>query len=162
MSAYQDWLVEYIDEHPDFIQPEFRRNEVLGFLRQPLGDLCISRPVSRLSWGIPLPFDPDYVTYVWFDALLNYVTAAGYLSDDERFARLWPHGHAPDRQGHPHHPQRLLADHAARRRAAPAQDHLRPRLVGDRRDQDVQVAGQRGQPARPGRRSTAWMPSATF
>ena len=90
MSAYQDWLIEYIRTHPEFIQPEYRRNEVLGFLRQPLGDLCISRPVSRLSWGIPLPFDPDYVTYVWFDALINYVTAAGYLSDDERFARLWP------------------------------------------------------------------------
>ena len=82
MSQYQDWLVGYIQDHPDFIQPASRRNEVLGFLRQPLGDLCISRPVARLSWGIPLPFDPDYVTYVWFDALLNYVTAAGYLQDD--------------------------------------------------------------------------------
>jgi methionyl-tRNA synthetase len=90
MSAYQEWLIDYINTHPAFIQPEYRRNEVLGFLREPLGDLCISRPVSRLSWGIPLPFDPDYVTYVWFDALINYVTAAGYLSDDERFARLWP------------------------------------------------------------------------
>ncbi len=90
MSAYQDWLVQYISEHPSFVQPETRRNEVLGFLRQPLSDLCISRPVSRLSWGIPLPFDTDYVTYVWFDALINYVTAAGCLSDDERFARLWP------------------------------------------------------------------------
>jgi methionyl-tRNA synthetase len=90
MSAYQDWLVEYIKTHPDFIQPETRRNEVLGFLRRPLGDLCISRPVNRLSWGIPLPFDPDYVTYVWFDALINYVTAAGYLEDADRFERLWP------------------------------------------------------------------------
>jgi len=90
MGAYQEWLIGYIHDHPDFIQPEVRRNEVLGFLRQPLGDLCISRPASRLSWGIPLPFDPAYVTYVWFDALINYVTAAGYLSDDERFARLWP------------------------------------------------------------------------
>ena len=90
MSAYQDWLVAYIEGHPSFIQPESRRNEVLGFLRQPLGDLCISRPVGRLSWGIPLPFDPGYVTYVWFDALINYVTAASYLSDDARFARLWP------------------------------------------------------------------------
>ena len=62
MSAYQDWLIQYVSEHPSFIQPETRRNEVLGFLRQPLGDLCISRPVSRLSWGIPLPFDTDYVT----------------------------------------------------------------------------------------------------
>ncbi|MBN1178798.1 MAG: methionine--tRNA ligase [Anaerolineae bacterium] len=91
MSRYQNWLIAYITEHPDFIQPEVRRNEVLGFLRQPLGDLCISRPASRLSWGIPLPFDPDYVTYVWFDALINYVTAAGYRSDPVRFERLWPH-----------------------------------------------------------------------
>jgi methionyl-tRNA synthetase len=90
MSAYQDWLVETIQNQADFIQPPHRRNEVLGFLRQPLGDLCISRPVSRLSWGIPLPFDPDYVTYVWFDALLNYVTAAGYLQDERRFAQVWP------------------------------------------------------------------------
>lgn len=90
MSRYQDWLVDYINEHPEFIQPVARRNEVLGFLRQPLGDLCISRPVARFDWGIRLPFDPDYVTYVWFDALLNYVTAAGYLADGERFARQWP------------------------------------------------------------------------
>ncbi|MGC9348919.1 MAG: methionine--tRNA ligase [Anaerolineae bacterium] len=90
MSRYQSWLLDYLEAHPDFVQPVSRRNEVLGFLRKPLSDLCISRPASRLSWGIPLPFDPDYVTYVWFDALLNYVTAAGYLSDAERFARLWP------------------------------------------------------------------------
>lgn len=91
MGQYQDWLIGYIQEHPDFIQPEYRRNEVLGFLRKPLGDLCISRPVSRLSWGIPLPFDPQYVTYVWFDALLNYVTAQGYLQDPARFEQQWPH-----------------------------------------------------------------------
>jgi methionyl-tRNA synthetase len=90
MSAYQDWLIAYINDHPDSIQPETRRNEVMGFLKQPLGDLCISRPRSRLSWGIPLPFDEDYVTYVWFDALLNYVTAAGYLDDPRRFERHWP------------------------------------------------------------------------
>ena len=90
MSAYQDWLIAYIREHPGFIQPLFRRNEVLGFLRKPLGDLCISRPRSRLEWGIPLPFDPDFVTYIWFDALLNYITAAGYLQDEAHFAALWP------------------------------------------------------------------------
>ncbi len=89
MGQYQDWLVEYIQSHPDFIQPAFRRNEVLGFLRQPLGDLCISRPAARLNWGIPLPFDRVYVTYVWFDALLNYITAAGYLQDQAQFARQW-------------------------------------------------------------------------
>jgi methionyl-tRNA synthetase len=90
MSKYQDWLVEYIQAHPGFIQPASRQNEVLGFLRKPLGDLCISRPASRLSWGIPLPFAPGYVTYVWFDALLNYVTAAGYLVDEARFEEQWP------------------------------------------------------------------------
>ena len=90
MSDYQEWLVEYVETHPGFIRPETRRNEVLGFLRKPLGDLCISRPAHRLSWGIPLPFDADYVTYVWFDALLNYVTAVDYLEDDARFRRLWP------------------------------------------------------------------------
>ncbi len=72
MSLYQERLIQYIEDHPDFIQPDFRKNEVLGFLRQELRDLCISRPKSRLSWGIPLPFDEDYVAYVWFDALLNY------------------------------------------------------------------------------------------
>jgi methionyl-tRNA synthetase len=91
MGKYQDWLIDYINDHPAFIQPETRRNEVLGYLQQPLGDLCISRPKSRLSWGIPLPFDQDYVTYVWFDALINYVTAPGYLDDTERFERYWPH-----------------------------------------------------------------------
>lgn len=91
MSIYQDWLVQYIQDNPDFIQPAFRRNEVLGFLRKPLSDLCISRPRSRLEWGIPLPFDADFVTYIWFDALLNYITGAGYLDDPERFSVLWPH-----------------------------------------------------------------------
>ncbi len=90
MSKYQDWLIDYIDKNPEFIQPDFRRNEVLGFLRQPLGDLCISRPKSRLSWGIELPFDKDYVCYVWFDALINYISAIGYLSDDVSFNRWWP------------------------------------------------------------------------
>lgn len=74
MSAFQEPLVAHIRDHPGFIHPETRRNEILGFLREPLGDLCISRPRVRLSWGIPFPFDPEYVTYVWVDALLNYVT----------------------------------------------------------------------------------------
>ncbi len=90
MSHYQERLVRYIEEHPGFIRPEHRKNEMLGFLRQPLGDLCISRPKSRLNWGIEIPFDRDYVTYVWFDALINYITAPGYLSDEERFRRWWP------------------------------------------------------------------------
>ncbi len=91
MSAYRDWLLEYIESHPDFIRPEFRRNETLGFLRtKELGDLCISRPKSRLAWGIELPFDRDYVCYVWFDALLNYITAIGHGRDPAMFSRWWP------------------------------------------------------------------------
>ena len=76
MSAYQQKLIDHLNQNPDWIVPDYRRNEILGFLRQPLNDLCISRPKARLSWGIPLPFDTDYVTYVWFDALLNYVSAS--------------------------------------------------------------------------------------
>jgi methionyl-tRNA synthetase len=75
MSAYQDRLLALLTERPDLIVPEGYRNEVLGMLREPIGDLCISRPKSRLTWGIELPFDDRYVTYVWFDALLNYVSA---------------------------------------------------------------------------------------
>lgn len=90
MSKYQDWLINYIKEHPDFIQPAFRANETLGFLRQPLSDLCISRPKARLSWGIELPFDNNYVCYVWFDALVNYISAIGYLSDEKKFKKWWP------------------------------------------------------------------------
>jgi methionyl-tRNA synthetase len=81
MSAYQQALVAHIEANPAYIQPASRRNEVLGFLRQPLGDLCISRPRARMSWGIPLPFDEEYVCYVWFDALLNYLSGVGYHPD---------------------------------------------------------------------------------
>jgi methionyl-tRNA synthetase len=81
MSKYQERLIAHIEQNPDYIRPESRRNEVLGFLRsQTLGDLCISRPKARLSWGIELPFDHDFVTYVWFDALVNYFSATRYLS----------------------------------------------------------------------------------
>jgi methionyl-tRNA synthetase len=90
MSSYQEWLINYIKEHPDFIQPYFRRNETLGFLKKPLNDLCISRPKKRLSWGIELPFDKDYVTYVWFDALINYISAPGFLSNQDNFSKWWP------------------------------------------------------------------------
>ena len=90
MGKHREWLIDYIQTHPDFIQPAFRANETLGFLKKELGDLCISRPKSRLAWGIELPFDPDYVCYVWFDALLNYVSGVGYLQDDATFEKWWP------------------------------------------------------------------------
>jgi methionyl-tRNA synthetase len=90
MSKYQQWLVGHIRDNPRFIQPDFRRNETLGFLQKDLNDLCISRPKSRMAWGIELPFDRDFVTYVWFDALVNYISAVGYLSDETLFRRWWP------------------------------------------------------------------------
>ena len=90
MSKYQGWLVEYIRRNPDLIRPERYRNEILGFLRDPLQDLSISRPRTRLEWGIPLPFDEKYVTYVWFDALINYVSGVGY-PDAPGFKECWGH-----------------------------------------------------------------------
>jgi methionyl-tRNA synthetase len=89
MSRYQGWLIEHITQNPDFIRPERYKNEVLSFLSEPLEDLCISRPKSRLTWGITLPFDEDFVTYVWFDALINYVSALEY-PQGERFNQFWP------------------------------------------------------------------------
>ena len=90
MSQYQQWLIDYLKADPEFIQPKVRYNEVLSFLeKNKLTDLCISRPKERLSWGIELPFDSDYVTYVWFDALLNYITGLDYLNDGEN-KRFWP------------------------------------------------------------------------
>lgn len=89
MSKYQDWLMKYIKDHHDFIRPERYKNEVLAFLRDPLDDLCISRPKTRLQWGITLPFDEKYVTYVWFDALINYVTALDYPRG-KKFKKFWP------------------------------------------------------------------------
>ncbi len=89
MGKYQQWLIDHIETNPDFIRPKQYRNEVLSFLKEPLEDLCISRPKTRLTWGITLPFDENYVTYVWFDALLNYVSALGY-PHDEKFTTFWP------------------------------------------------------------------------
>ena len=88
LSAYQDRLLEHYERHPSAIEPEARRNEVLSVIRSGLRDFSISR--TSFAWGIPLPWDPKHVCYVWFDALTNYITAAGYGSDDERFARTWP------------------------------------------------------------------------
>lgn len=87
LSKYQDWLIEYLKNNA-FVFPAFRQKQVLEFLKEPVNDLCISRPKSRLSWGIELPFDRDYVTYVWFDALINYISGAGY--GNAEFETYWP------------------------------------------------------------------------
>ncbi|MEA2101343.1 MAG: methionine--tRNA ligase [Thermodesulfobacteriota bacterium] len=88
MEKYRPWLIEYINAHPGFIRPERYKNEVLGMLREPLDDLCISRPKNRLDWGIDLPFDENFVCYVWFDALINYLTGIGY-PDSKGFNAYW-------------------------------------------------------------------------
>ena len=88
MSKYAPRLLEHIANHPDFIQPESRRNEVVNFIKSGLEDLCVSR--TTFKWGIPVPFNSDHVVYVWFDALINYLTGVGYLQDDEKFKKYWP------------------------------------------------------------------------
>lgn len=88
MSKYQDRLLAYIEENPDFIQPVSRRNEMIKFIKNGLEDLCVSR--TTFDWGIPVPFDRKHVVYVWFDALVNYITAAGYIHDREKYTKFWP------------------------------------------------------------------------
>jgi len=88
MSKYAPRLLEHIDSHPDFIQPESRRNEVVNFIKSGLEDLCVSR--TTFKWGIPVPFNSNHVVYVWFDALINYLTGVGYLQDEETFKKYWP------------------------------------------------------------------------
>lgn len=88
LSAYGDRLLKYIESHPDFLGPEFRKNEVISFIKAGLRDACVTR--ASYGWGIPVPGDPEKVIYVWFDALLNYLTMAGYLSDERKFAEVWP------------------------------------------------------------------------
>jgi methionyl-tRNA synthetase len=104
LSPHQQWLIDYLEANPDFVAPTYRRNEVLGFLKNNvLEDLCITRPAARLSWGIPVPFDSSFVTYVWFDALLNYITVPAAWADPatapilsssapspNRALQLWP------------------------------------------------------------------------
>ncbi len=88
LSKYQDRLLEYIEAHPDFIQPVSRRNEMINFIKQGLEDLCISR--TSFDWGIPVPIDSKHVIYVWFDALTNYLTPIGYLDNPDKFQKFWP------------------------------------------------------------------------
>ena len=88
MSKYADRWMKYVEEHPDFIQPASRRNEMIQFVKSGLEDLCVSR--TSFSWGIQVPFDPKHVVYVWFDALVNYLTAAGIVDNPEKFRKFWP------------------------------------------------------------------------
>src|SRR5262249_35800347 len=92
LSQFEDRLLAHYAEHPDAVQPEIRLNEVLGLIRQGLRDFSMSR--TSITWGIPLPWDPKHVAYVWFDALFNYCTAVGYGEDRRRFHHYWP-AHSP-------------------------------------------------------------------
>ena len=90
LSKYQDWLIKYIEANANFIKPQMRYNEVLSFLKlNKLTDLCISRPKERMAWGIPVPFSPEHVTYVWFDALINYISAIGHFDKDDKYISKW-------------------------------------------------------------------------
>ena len=94
LAPHRDWLLAYIDSHPGYVTPAFRQVELRNAVERLSGDLCISRPKSRLSWGIEFPFDPEYVTYVWFDALINYISFSGFMNGEqersEAFASRWP------------------------------------------------------------------------
>src|SRR5262252_3475857 len=91
LSRFTQPLLDWYEQHPDFVRPESKRNEALGFIRQGLEDFSISR--TSISWGVPIPWDPAHVTYVWYDALINYATAVGYGSDPARLAQWWPYAH---------------------------------------------------------------------
>lgn len=97
LSRCKEWLLQFLEKHADFVMPEFRRNELINAAAKISGDLCVSRPKSRLAWGIEFPFDSNFVTYVWFDALINYISFAGYGSAEEKeqahFKKYWPCNH---------------------------------------------------------------------
>src|SRR5213079_2831027 len=97
LKSYQPWLIDYIEANPDFIRPDSRRNEVLGLLKNvALEDLCITRPTARLSWGISLPFDPHFVTWVWLDALVNYISIPAAYGDPVVRPRSTPKVRVPE------------------------------------------------------------------
>ena len=159
LSAYQDKLLDLYAEHPDFVLPKERLNEVASFVRGGLQDLSISR--TTFDWGVPVPGDAKHVMYVWVDALTNYITAVGFPdTDSETFQALLAGRPARDRQGYRALPRGLLAglpDVGRHRRAAP---HLLPRLPVQPRGEDVEVGRQRGRSVRACRR--LWRRSAAL
>ena len=159
LSKFEQPLLDYYEAHPEAVQPEGKRNEVLGFIRQGLSDFSMSR--TSISWGIPLPWDPEHVTYVWYDALINYATAVGFGVDpgDVRAALAGPV--PPDRQGDPAVPRRLLARDAHGRGAPAAGVRVRPRLAAGRWREDEQDRTDPDRAGRSRRPSSAATASAT-
>ena len=139
LSRYEDRLLEYYAAHPEAVQPESRRNEVLGFIRGGLQDFSMSR--TSITWGVPLPWDPKHVAYVWVDALFNYCTAVGYGTDDAALREVVARRLPPHRQGHPPLPRRVLARDVDVGRARAAEVRVRARLAARRRREDEQDAG---------------------
>jgi methionyl-tRNA synthetase len=140
LSQFTERLLAHYRANPDFVSPEIRRNEMISFVSAGLRDLSVSR--TSFKWGIPVPGDPAHVMYVWFDALTNYITAAGFPDDETRFNRYWPAdihlmGKEIVRQHTVYWPAFLMAA-----------DLPLPRLVADERSQDVEVPWQRRAPAR--------------
>ena len=154
LSKYQDQLLRYIEEHPDLIQPVSRRNEMVNFVKSGLEDLCVSR--TTFNWGIPVPFDPKHVVYVWFDALVNYISALNWRPERTRSAlrALLAARRALCGQGHRPLPHGDLADHPDGGGFAAAPGCLRPRLAAARGGQDVEIEGECGRPA--GADRTLW------
>ena len=109
LSQFEQRLLDYYDSHPDFVRPTSKRNEALGFIRGGLRDVSITR--TSFTWGVPVPWDSGHVFYVWYDALINYLTVAGYGGDPAVFEATLGRRPPPDRQGHPQVPLRLVARH---------------------------------------------------
>ena len=149
LSAFEQPLLDWYEANPAAVQPEGKRNEALGLIRQGLRDISISR--SSIDWGVQVPWDPDHVFYVWYDALINYATAVGYGSDPAAVRRLVARGPPRDRQGHPPLPLRLLARPAPGGRPGAAEAHQRPRLPAGRGREDVQDQPEPDRPGGPGR-----------
>ena len=146
LSAFQETLEKLYEERPDFVTPDFRRNEALAFIKQGLQDVSLSRP--SLKWGVPVPWDPDQVIYVWFDALLNYYTALGYAREGEDLTeRFWPAFHILAKDILKFHAVYWPAFLMAAGIEVPKGD-VHPRLPADGGPQDVEVARQRARPRR--------------
>ena len=147
LSAFQERLERLYAERDSFVSPVTRRNEALAFIRSGLRDVPLTR--RRLHWGVQVPWDHEHVFYVWFDALLNYVSALSYAREGEDlFDALVARQLPPDREGHPALPRRLLARAADGGRDRAARTRLRARVPADGRGEDEQVAGQRARPVR--------------
>ena len=145
LSHFEKPLLELYERDPEFITPDIRRNEVLSFVKAGLKDLSVSR--TSFKWGVPVPDDPRHVMYVWFDALTNYITAAGFPDDTAKFDRFWPADvHLMGKEIVRFHAVYWPAFLMAAGLPLP-KTHRRPRLVADERRQDVQVGWQRREAA---------------